>query len=88
MTNLDVMVTILSEATGHPKLIVSQAVCAGFAASGQDIVKIGLLTELPEQKAQRLLHMLRQDYGAALRWLKPGQASYSQSQAKLTQVNT
>jgi len=68
MTNRDILVQILSEASGKPKEQVSGLVEVVYS----NIPKGKLDQELPDDKAKTLLASLRTQLPGVLRWLAEG----------------
>jgi hypothetical protein len=75
MTNLEIMVTVLSETIGKLASDCEQVIKAGMAAQGVDIAtQTKLLDEVPDDEAGQLLSALRQEKAGILNWIIEGKA--------------
>ena len=71
MTNLDIIVTTLSEVTGIPAAHFRGNIMRGMAASGQDMSNSELLRELTDEEANKHLAALTtpESKRGILRWV-------------------
>jgi hypothetical protein len=73
VTNFDILVTILSESTGHTVGHWAHVVRTSLAAGGVDIAThTKLLDEVPDDEAKQQLNALRKEKAGIFSWLVAG----------------